>query len=288
MRVDIGSRVRSGQLLAVIEAPEMNTQVAQAEAALASAKSRYSASRDRYERLLRASQHPSPGIVAPVDLHSALGQMGSDSAACQALEKQVRMYREVSGYLQLKAPFDGVITARHADPGALVASNTVLLTIQDEGKLRLQLAMPETYVMGTKTAPEIRFSTDEYPEKVFTARLARKAGAIDPSTRTELWEFDLENSDHLLKAGAFLTVRINMSREYAGFLLPSSAIATTLEKKFVIRVEQGKAVWVDVRQGMTTEKGIEIFGDIHAGDTIMLKATDERKPGSPVTTIFKK
>jgi RND family efflux transporter MFP subunit len=280
MKVDIGDRVHKGQTLAVIEAPEVNTQVLQSEAALASAKSKYTASGDKYQRLYQASQSESPGIVAPVDLVTAHDQMAADSAAYEALRQQSKAYKEVSGYLYITAPFDGVIITRKADPGALVNASSMLLTIQSNNILRLRVSVPETYVAAATGKRDLSFAVDAYPQQRFTGALTRKTGTIDPTTRTELWEYDVDNRQQLLKAGAFVYARLNLERGTPSLILPPTAIATTLERKFVIRVHNGAVQWVDVRQGMTTDSGIEVFGDLHPGDTLLVKATDERKPGT--------
>jgi len=280
MKVDIGDRVHRGQTLAVLEAPEVNTQVLQSEAALASAKSKYTASADRYQRLYQASQSQSPGIVAPVDLVTARDQMAADSAAYEALRQQSKAYKEVSGYLYITAPFDGIIIARKADPGALVSANSMLLTIQDNNILRLRISVPETYVAAATGKRDLSFAVDAYPQQRFTGALTRKSGTIDPVTRTELWEYDVDNRRHLLKAGAFVYARLDLERGTPSLILPAGAVVTTLERKFVIRVHDGKTQWVDVRQGMTTDNGVEVFGELHPGDTLLSKATDERKPGA--------
>ena len=280
MKVDIGDRVSKGQTLAVIEAPEVNTQVAQSMAALQAAKAKLTASADNYNRLYQASQSPSPGIVAPIDLVNSRNQMLADSASYEALRQQTMAYKEVSGYLYISAPFDGVITARKADPGALVNANSMLLTVQDNHTLRLRVAVPEIYVSAANGNKNLSFAVDAYPEQRFTGILTRKTETIDPTTRTELWEFDVDNGKHLLKAGTFVYARIALGRSTPSFVLPPSAIATTLERKFVIRVKNGKAEYVDVRQGMTTDAGVEVFGNLTTGDTLVTKATDERKPGT--------
>ena len=280
MKVDIGDRVHKGQTLAIIEAPEVNTQVTQSEATLASAKSKYAASTDKYQRLYQASQSESPGIVAPVDLVTAHDQMAADSAAYEAIRQQSKAYKEVSGYLYITAPFDGVITTRKADPGALVNASSMLLTIQSNNVLRLRVSVPETYVASATGKRDLSFAVDAYPQQRFTGALTRKTGTIDPTTRTELWEYDVDNRQQLLKAGAFVYARLNLERGAPSLIIPPTAIATTLERKFVIRVHNGAVQWVDVRQGMTTDAGIEVFGEVHPGDTLLTKATDERKPGT--------
>jgi RND family efflux transporter MFP subunit len=280
MKADIGDRVRKGQTLAIIDAPEVNTQFTQSMAAQQAAKARLTTSADQYNRLYRASQSPSPGIVAPVDLENSRNQMTADSASYEALRQQSKAYKEVSGYLYITAPFDGVITARKADPGALVNANAMLLTVQDNNTLRLRVAVPEIYISAAGSNKNLFFSVDAYPEQRFTGVLTRKTETIDPGTRTELWEFDVDNSKHLLTAGTFVYAKIKLGRSTPSFVLPPSAIATTLERKFVIKVKEGKVQWVDVRQGMTTDAGIEVFGDLATGDTLLVKATDERKPGT--------
>ena len=280
MKVDIGDHVHKDQTLAVIEAPEINTQVMQSQAALASAKSKYTASTDKYQRLYQASQSPSPGIVAPVDLVTAHDQMAADSAAYEALRQQSKAYKEVSGYLYITAPFDGTIITRKADPGALVSASSMLLTIQSNNILRLRISVPETYVAAATGKRDLSFAVDAYPQQRFTGTLTRKTGTIDPITRTELWEYDVDNRQQLLKAGTFVYAQLNLQRETPSLILPPTAIATTLERKFIIRVHNSVAEWVDIRQGMTTDNGVEVFGDLRPGDTLLIKATDERKPGT--------
>jgi RND family efflux transporter MFP subunit len=280
MKVDIGDHVRKGQTLAIIEAPEVNTRFSEAEASLQAAKSKWAGSRDHFERLYRASQAQTPGIVAPVDLERSRNQMLADSASYEASRKQAQAYREVSGYLHITAPFDGVITARKADPGALAGTQAMLLTIQNNQTLRLRVAVPELYVAAASVTKDIDFRVDAYPSQRFPASLTRKTETIDPATRTELWEFKVDNSARRLKAGAFAYVKLALERGGLSFIVPPSAIATTQERKFVIRVNEGKAEWLDVRQGITNDKGVEIFGDLRNGDTVLVKATDERKPGS--------
>lgn len=279
MKVDLGDRVKKGQVLAVIEAPEVNSRFAESEASVQSARAKWMSSKDQYERLYRASQAPTPGIVAPADLERNRNQMLADSAAYAAAGKQAQSYKAISGYLYIISPFDGVITARKADPGAITGPGAQLLTVQNNHVLRLRVAVPEVYVAAA-VSKEIDFRVDAYPTQYFKAMLARKSETIDPATRTELWEFRVDNSGHQLKAGAFAYVKLKLERGAPSFTVPFSSIATTQERKFVIQVKDGKAAWTDVRQGITTDSAVEVFGNLKAGDTLLVKATDERKPGS--------
>lgn len=280
MKVDLGDKVKKGQTLAIIEAPEINSRFAESEASLQSAKAKWASSKDNYERLYRASQAKTPGIVAPVDLERSRNQMLADSATYLAAGKVAQTNKDVSGYLYIVAPFDGVITARKADPGSLVGTNAMLLTVQNNRTLRLRVAVPEVYVAAGGASKNIDFRVDAFPTQRFKATLTRKSETIDPATRTEIWEFQVDNSDHQLKAGAFAYVKIGMVRNTLSFMVPASSIATTQERKFVIRVKDGKAEWINIRQGISNDSGVEIFGDLQKGDTLLEKATDERKPGA--------
>jgi membrane fusion protein, multidrug efflux system len=237
-------------------------------------------SSDMYERLNKASQANTPGIVAPVELTRSRNQLVADSASYQSAKQLAQSYRQVAGLLVLRAPFDGIVTARNADRGALVGNNQVVLTVQNNRTLRLRISVPELYNASNTATKQATFRVDAFPEKLFTATLSRKSGTIDPNTRTEQWEYTFDNSNNELKAGSFAYVKLNLARSGNSFVVPPTAIATNQERKFVIRVKDGKAEWIDVRQGMSTEKGIEIFGNISNGDTLVTRATDERKPGS--------
>lgn len=280
IRVDIGDRVRKGQTLAVIDAPEMQTKYAEYQAALSAAQAKYRSSTDVYQRLLRASQAKTSGIVAPVELERSRNQKLADSAAYQGARRLAQSYRQVAGYLTIAAPFNGVISARSADRGALVGKSTNLLTIQNTSTLRLRVAVPELYVSAGTLSKTVPFKVESNPNKLFTAELIRKSGAIDPINRTETWEYRFNNTGNELMAGSFAYVQLNLNRDGASFVVPPGAIATNQERRFVIAVKNNKTEWIDVRQGMSTESGIEIFGNLANGDTLVTRATDERKPST--------
>jgi hypothetical protein len=120
------------------------------------------------------------------------------------------------------------------------------------------------------------------PDKKFKAKLVRKAGSIDNETRSELWEFEIANTTGELKAGSYADVKLQFLRTRPSFVVPASAIVTTLEKKFVIKVSNDVTQWIDVRTGFNMGEMLEVFGDIKAGDTVVLKASEELKAGSKV------
>jgi RND family efflux transporter MFP subunit len=279
VKVDIGDYVAKGQTLAIIEAPEVNTKYAEFQTSLLSANAKYNSSLDNYQRLWKASQANTPGIVAPVDLERVKQQMIADSASYYAAKQLAQSYKEVSGYLILKAPFDGVIVARKADPGNLAGINTSIVTVQNNKILRLRVAVPENYIASHTTSDTIQFKTDAFPENFFVAKLTRKTQTIDPGTRTEIWEYDYNNKRRILKAGAFAYAQLKIARQTKSYVVPPASIVTTQEKKFVIRIKNSKTEWIDIRQGITMDSGVEIFGTLAEGDTLILHGSDERKPG---------
>lgn len=277
IKVDLGDKVQRGQLLATLRAPEVNTQVAQSQSSVSAARAKYNASKDNYDRLLEASKAATPGIVAPVDLEKSKNQMLADLATLQATQKMAQSSQDISSYLVIRAPFSGVVTSRAIDPGDLVGAEKKLVTVQNNQILRIRVAIPENLIAAQNPGDSVHFKTDAYPDQLFTAHLTRKNGAIDPVTRTEIWEYDFDNRKGILKAGMFANVHVDLARPHTSLVVPQTAIVTNQEKKFVIRVKNNTAEWVDVRQGMSLDKGVEIFAPLQEGDTLAFRASDEIK-----------
>jgi multidrug efflux pump subunit AcrA (membrane-fusion protein) len=125
-------------------------------------------------------------------------------------------------------------------------------------------------------------TTRSMPDKKYKAILVRKSGSIDNQTRSELWEFILPNSDGALKAGSYSDIRLRFIRVHPSMVVPSSAVVTSLERKYVIKVSGGLTQWVDVRAGFNMGDKQEIFGDLKPGDTLVLKGTEDLKSGTKV------
>jgi membrane fusion protein (multidrug efflux system) len=282
LKVDIGSVVKKGQVLAIIDAPEIGSQLDQQTGKVKAAEARYRSSRDTYDRILDASKEE--GVVAPNELERARNQVIADSADYQATLFSAAAYRQVGNYLVVTAPYRGIITQRNVNEGAYVGNpaEKPLLVLEDESRLRLQVAVPEALSGGQLKADKIRFSTRANPDQSYEGKLVRKSGSIDAATRTEIWEFDVPNEKGTLKSGSFADVRLEWSRAGNSFIVPFSAIVTTQERKFVSRFHAGIVQWVDVSQGINLADRAEIFGSLQAGDTLLLNGNEERKPGSKV------
>lgn len=206
--------------------------------------------------------------------------MRADSAALASAQSASQAYRQLQDYLIIRAPFDGIVTSRTVNPGDLVgkAGNPALFMVENPKKLRLQLFVPETHVGNQPSTDTISFSVDAMVGKKYQAVLSRKSGSISRDTRTETWEYEVDNTAGELKPGMYTTVNLNLNRPAGSLVVPAAAVVTSLEKKFVIRIKNGQAEWVDVRDGISMKDGKEIFGALVEGDTILARGSDEIKP----------
>ena len=300
VNVDRGSKVRAGQLLASLEAPELVAQRSEAqsklqaaEAQLSVARAKAAADKGTFARLKAASA--TPGVVAGNDI--VIAEKTADGSANQVLaaEQSVEAARQVlnalrdmEGYLRMTAPFAGVITERNVHPGALVgpstsgAGATPLLRLVDTDRLRLVVPVPEAYTAEMRPGAEIPFTVAAYPGQSFSGKVARIAQAVDVSTRTMAVELDVANGDGRLAPGTFCQVRWPVRRSEPSLFVPSASVATTTDRTFVIRIRSGKTEWVDVTTGLTSGPLVEVFGDLRAGDEIAGRGTDELRPGTDV------
>ena len=279
-KVDIGDQVKRGQILVILDAPELVAGYAQAVSEAQTAYAKQLTSKDRYQRLLNAASVA--GIIAAAEMESARNQMMADSSAAGAARSKLMAASQLKDYLTIRAPFDGIVTQRNADRGALVGTtgSKPLLTLENMGILRLRIPVPETYSTTVPDTTVVEFTVDALPGKAFPATLSRKSGSISLTNRTETWEFDFQNAARILKSGMYASVTLKLGRQELSFLVPSSAIVTTLEKKFVVRIKEGRAEWVDVKTGFNQNDKIEIFGAVQEGDVLLTSASDEVKQGT--------
>lgn len=293
--VDRGSVVRRGALLARIDAPELKAQLSEAEAKVQSAEAQrleaqaaLTSDRSTFDRLKQASA--TPGVVAGNDVEvaqqkveAARARVDASTRNVEAMRQAAQSVRDVEAYLQVTAPFDGVVTERTAHVGSLVGpSSSSILRVQQVSPLRLVAAIPEAYVAGVRVGQPIEFTVTTFPGDTFTAKLARQARALDLKTRTMAIELDVDNAGGRLAPGMFAEVRWPARRPTASLFVPRTAVATTTERTFVIRVRDGVAEWVDVKRGAAMNELVEVFGGLKPGDQVAVRATDELRPGTRV------
>jgi membrane fusion protein, multidrug efflux system len=299
--VDRGSRVKTGQLMIRLVAPEIAAQRTEAQSKLQGAEAqrieaeaKLASDESTYERLKTASA--TPGVVAGNDLEVAQKAAEAGRARLQAVRESAEAARaalksvsEIEGYLQVRAPFDGVVTERNVHPGTLVgpasgsATSVPLVRVEQTARLRLVVPVPEKYVAGLAEGAKVEFDVPAFPNEKFSGTVARIAHSIEEKTRTMPVELDVNNSRGRLASGMFPEVLWPVRRSEATLFVPSSCVVRTTEATFVVRVRDGKAEWVNVQTGEVDGKLAEIFGDVRAGDEVVLRATDELRPGTNVT-----
>jgi RND family efflux transporter MFP subunit len=292
--VDRGSAVKQGQLLVELSAPEMAARIAEAESRVHGAQSdriqaeaQLAAAQSTWDKLKKAAE--TPGVIAGNELTLAEKQVDAARAlvsarrqAVDAAEAAVRAQKLVEDYLQITAPFDGVVTDRLVHPGALVGpgADPVLLVIQQVSHLRLTVAVPEQDIGGIVSGAKVEFRVPAFPERTYTGTVARVAHSLDPKTRTMPVELDVLNRDGSLSPGMYPSVKWPVRRSRPSLLVPKTAVVTTAERTFVIRGRDGKAEWVDVKKGAADGDLIEVMGNLEAGDMVVRRATDEIRDGA--------
>lgn len=285
MNVDIGSEVRTGQLLATMEAPEYTAQLSGAQSRLRSQEALYLSSKATYERLLETSK--TPGTVAPNELDLALAKQKSDFAQLESARAAFREISDTRNYLQIRAPFDGIITARNVSAGAYVGptgkgSDFPVFTLQEQKKLRLAISVPESYTGVLNNKNEISFTVKAFPGENFTARITRLAGALDTRLRSQRTEMDVINKNKKLLPGMVAEVHIPFSGTDGTFVVPAKAVLNSTQGVYVIKVTDNKAHWVPVKTGRSADNKTEVFGPLTEGDIIVKAANEEIRDDSDI------
>ena len=297
VEVDRGSMVKKDQVLVKLSAPELAAQIAEAEAKARAVESQtFSAAANRvaaqstYERLKTASA--TPGVVAANEVVLAQkavdaldGQIRSFEAAAEAARGAVKPLRELQSFLEIKAPFDGIVTERMVHPGALVGPGSgALLMVEQQASLRLVVAVPEADAAVVPRGATVSFKVPAHPGRSFTGTVARTGNSLDTRTRTLPVEIDVSNRNAALSPGMYADVEWPSRRSGASLLVPPTAVVTTTERSFVIRVNQGSAEWVNVSKGSAAGDLVEVFGPLSPGDVVVRRASDEMRQGSAVKT----
>lgn len=323
--VDRGSFVKKGQPMITIFCPELNEKVKEAEAKLSAAESSYrqaqatsDATRSKLveakaradadqltlSRLQQAAKTPGAVAQNEVDIQAKASESDrarvesvkqevtaaenlvlAESHNVQAAQQVLNSVRDMTGYLTIRAPFNGVVTERNVHNGSIVAVGNgreavPLVRVQEKDHLRLVVAVPEDSVSGTKIGQKVEFTVPAFVGKTFYGTVARPGYALDSSTRTMPVELDVPNSNGELEPGMFATVHWLVSRPYPTLFAPATAVDSDLKGTFVIRVKDNVSERVDVQKGLSMDDRVELSGDIHAGDMVALKATDELKTGT--------
>src|ERR1051326_2059315 len=296
------ARVRAAQQQRL----EMESRVQNVREQRSEAEAKLAADEGTYKRLKAASA--TPGVVAENDVDVARGVVEGDRARIRALaenekaaqavvQSQVQneratreaanSVRDIESYLSITAPFDGVVTERNVDKGSLAgpsggSSPPPMLRLQQISRLRLVISVPEADVSGVSAGTRISFTLSAFPGENFFGIVQRISHTLDEKTRTMPVELDVINDSARLAPGMFPEVIWPTTRPRPSLFVPASAIATTTERVFVIRIRNGTTEWVDVKRGLSMGDLVEVFGDLQENDVIATRGTDELRAGIPI------
>ena len=285
---DVGSEVKAGQLLAVMEAPELGSQLAGADSRVKTQEAIYTASKANYDRLYETSK--TPGTISPNDIDQANAKKNADYAQWQSAKSAYKEIAETQQYLEIRAPFSGVINVRNVNTGAIAGpagkgSDLPLFVLQDQKKLRLAVLIPESVTSYITDKTTVGFTVKGLPNEKFSAVVKRSAGSLDTKLRAERIEMDIANNDKKLLPGMIAEVSIPASARDSGFIVPKTAVINSPERIFLIKVNNGTAQWIDVKTGREADGRVEVYGALTVGDTIVTVASEERRNGSAVQQI---
>lgn len=285
IHVDVGSQVSAGQLLAELEAPELDAQLKEAQSTLHTKEATFAASRISYERLLRTSRIP--GTISPNDLDNAYAKMSGDSSDLMAARSRYEQAQAERQYLVVKAPFNGVISSRNVYSGAYVGpagkgSDLPMLTLQEQSRLRLVIAVPEAAVKGLSVGDNVEFGVKPIPGKKFYARVSRMSGSMNTTLRTEQVEMDVDNRSGALLPGMYAQVQVTDVSPVPTYVIPATAVAANSQSVFVIAIKDHRVSRITVQKGRETTDSVEVYGRLAEGDTLAIRATDELRDGMQV------
>ena len=286
--VDIGTRVKQGQLLAVIDAPEVDQQVEQSISNLNTAKANLTlaeVTKARYQGLL--TKH----AVSQQDVDNAVGTYEANAAIVQADQANVKQLQALQSFEKIYAPFDGVVTARNTDIGDLVNSGsaggikTDLFHIAQPGILRVYVNVPEEYSRGIKVGMAGDLTLAEFPGRKFQGKVVRTADAINVTTRTLLIEIDVDNPAGTLLTGSYAEVHLAVPTQGSTYLIPVNTLLFRTEGLRVGIVRDGKVVLATVTPGHDFGNEIEIVAGLKSDDQIIVNPPDSIIQGQQVQVV---
>ena len=282
--VDIGAHVKKGQLLALIEAPEVDQQLQQARDQLTTSEANLKLSQitaDRYNNLFKTDS------VAKQDVDNAVQSAAANPANVKSAQANVSRLEQLVAYEKVYAPFDGVITARNVDTGALVDADTntagkELFHLASTSTLLVYVSVPEVYSRAAKSGVTAVLTLTEFPGRQFHGVLVRNADSIDMNSRTLLVEVDVKNPTGELLPGSYVSVHLKLPAKVAAVTVPSNALLFRAEGLRVAVVRDGRAALVPVVLGHDYGDSVEIVSGLSGNDSVIVNPSDSIANGQQV------
>ncbi len=284
---DIGAHVRRGQLMATIETPEVDQQLQVAQADLKASQANLNLANitsARYQNLLKSNS------VSKQETDQAMGDAQAKEAAVEASMAGVRRLQQLQGFENIYAPYDGVVTARNTDIGALItggvsagASANQLFRVASIDRLRVFVSVPEADSSVVRDGGTATLTADAYPGQSFTGTITRNANAIDPASRTLNVEVDVANSNGKLLPGAYVEVHFDVPTTAANLTIPSNTLLFRSQGLQVGVVRKGKVMLVPVRIAQDHGATVEVASGLTSSDAIIVDPSDSLANGQQVT-----
>jgi membrane fusion protein (multidrug efflux system) len=285
--VDIGAKVKAGQVIAEIEAPDLDQQLLQARADLASAEA---SARLSEATLTRRKTLIASNFVSMQEIDERSADLSNKKAAVNSGQANVERLEALAGYKKITAPFDGVVTARDTDVGALInaggSSGPAMFVISDIRKLRVYVNVPQSYVPAIKIGAKAVISMPEYPNRTFDATVERSAQSVDAGSGTTRMQLALDNAGGELMPGGYANVRLSLQRDTVPLHIPASALIFNQSGLRVATVSpDDKVLFKTVTIARDLGKDIELASGISAQDRVIVAPPDGIADGDQVRVV---
>jgi RND family efflux transporter MFP subunit len=283
--VDIGTKVKAGQVLAEIASPEVDHQLLQAKADLATAQTNLKLAQmtaDRYANLV------TKGAVARQEADNVISDMKSKQTMVESAADNVKRLEDLQSFEKVIAPFDGVITARNTDVGQLIdagsaAAGKELFHISANNRLRVYINVPEVYDQAARNGSSATLTLNEFPGRVFRGTVVRNAGSIDPASRTLLVEVDVNNPTGELLPGAYVFVHLHAAGQASAALtVPVNTVLFRSEGLRAAVVRNNRAVLVPIQVGRDYGDSLEVVAGLRPNESLIVNPPDSLISGTPV------
>jgi RND family efflux transporter MFP subunit len=304
IKIDIGDSVKEGEVIAEIDIPEMvkeydrvKANLREAYASYEKAKADYTLQKLTYQRT-KGTWDEEPGAVAKQDvdvagakLELAKANINSEKAKIDNAEADMKRIEALLEYAKIKAPFDGVITKRFADPGALIrdatSNNSVspVVTIMHINTVRVFTDIPEPDVPFVKKGNQASLVVDALSEREFSGTVIRFAEALNPATRTMRIEIDIPNPDHILLPGMFGNLILNLEVHKNAIVIPATALIVEKDKTFVYKVANGKVEKVEIKTGIDDGIQVEVIQGLTGNEDIVVKGKNTVSDGEIIKVV---
>ena len=282
---DIGTHVKAGQLLAEIDAPEVDHQLQQAKADLETAQTNFTLAKTLADRMTNLLQR---GAVARQDTDNAVSDMNAKKSTADASIANVKRLQDLQSFEKVYAPFEGVITARNTDVGALIDAGAAgagheLFHEAATDRLRVFVNVPEQYDQAAANGSPVTLTLNEFPGRIFKGTIVRNSGSIDPSSRTLLTEVDINNPTGELLPGAYVYVHIKPAGGAAkAMTIPVNTVLFRSEGLRAAVVRGGKAILVPITVGRDFGDSLEIVSGLERQEELIVNPPDSLVSGTPV------